>query len=78
MILNYSLRKRLSNLIHITRLPQTEPDVTRVKYKRLKELQDELHFDFAIGVCASYANIYAALQLKEACPNVRVIGYYLA
>ena len=74
---NQNSLKRLYSALHLTSLPQTEPHVTKVKYDRLKELHEEYCFDCAIGVCASYANVYAALQLKQNYPNVRAIGYYL-
>lgn len=69
--------KRIYSAIHFTDLPQTEPNVTKIKYRRIKELQEEFGFDYVIGICASYANIYAALQLKRDYPNVKAIGYYL-
>ena len=72
-----SYLKRINSTLRLTALPQTEPEVTRIKYKRAKELQEELKFDYVFGICASYANIYAALLLKEDFPNIKIVGYYL-
>ena len=69
--------KRINTALHLSMLPQTEPEVTQIKYKRAKELQEELKYDYVFGVCASYANIYATLLLKEDFPNIKIIGYYL-
>lgn len=76
-IIRYTLRRRVSNIFRLSDLPQTEADITEIKLRYVKDLHRQNNFDVIIGICASYANIYTALEMKKYDPRVLIGGYYL-
>ena len=68
---------RLDSFLHLGSLPETEPEITIEKTRYVQELCRKFDFDIVMGVCSSYSNIYSALAVRDANPNIMVGGYYL-
>lgn len=74
---NHSRMSRTLNLLRLTKLPETEPEVTKAKIIEAKALHKEYNFEVVIGICSSYSNIYTSIALKREYSRLITGGYYL-